>query len=151
MHPRTINSDVSALVRRYVKPGSTIYTDDHPCYTSLGSEYDVRQVNHKEEYSSDEGWNENQAESFFARNRALFGHIHKCEPKYLLYYANEMVWREDNRRKSFTWQFEELLKYCMTTGQSKYWSKYYQGNHLTADTMFRAGKDQSPSVSCVPS
>lgn len=131
--------DVWALVNKYVVPGSTIYADEHSCYVGLASRYNLKQVNHQEEYSADDGTNENQAESFFARNRKLFGHIHKCDPKYLLYYANEMAWREDNRRKSFTYQFNYLLKISLSTGQSRYWSKYWQGNHLIEDTLFRAG------------
>ncbi len=131
-------ADIRALVHKYVELGSTIYTDEHMCYTHLAAEYELHQVNHQEHFSSPEGYNENQAESFFNRNRKLFGHIHKCAPKYLLFYSNEMAWQEDNRRKSFSWRFEDLIRKCLTTGQSKYWSKYFQGNHRTEDTLFAA-------------
>jgi len=50
--------DVLALVQRYVELGSTIYTDDHMCYTQLGAWYHLEQVNHKEEYCRDDGVNE---------------------------------------------------------------------------------------------
>lgn len=133
-------TEVRSLVAKYVKPGSLIYSDNHSCYTSLGSAYTVKQVNHAEEYSSDDGVNENQAESFFNRLRNLFGQIHKCHPKLLLYYANEIAWREDHRRKSFYWQFETMVKCCLKTGQSRNWSKYWQGNRITKDCLYVAGE-----------
>lgn len=132
--------DVLALVLKYVTPGSIIYTDEHPCYAALSAYYDVRQVNHAEEFCADDGTNENQAESLFARMRKQFAHIHKCDPKFLLYYGNEIAWRDDNRRKSFYWQFEDVLKKCLSTGQSKSWAKYWQGNRITKDTLYDARK-----------
>lgn len=131
--------DVLALAKKYIEPNTTIYTDNHSCYTSLASYYTVKQVNHAEEYSSDDGVNENQAESLFARIRKLFSHIHKCAPKFLIYYANEIAWRDDNRRQPFYWQFTEILKKCLQTGQSRLWSKYWQGNRVTEDCLFTAG------------
>ena len=131
--------DVTALVKKYVERGTTIFADEHPCYAALAARYHVKQVNHAEEYSADDGTNQNQAESFFNRERRLFSRIHKCAPKYLKFYANEIAWREDNRRKTFKWLFEDLLKKCLSVGQSKYWSKYWTGNHLAEDTLFIAG------------
>ena len=130
--------DVAALAKKYIEPGATIYTDNHSCYTSLASEYILKQVNHAEAYSTPEGVNENQAESVFARMRKQFSHIHKCAPKHLIYYVNEIAWRDDNRRQSFYWQFSEMLKKCLQTGQSKLWSKYWQGNRVTEDCLFAA-------------
>ncbi|MDP3088527.1 MAG: IS1595 family transposase [Methylotenera sp.] len=130
--------EVFALAKKYIEPDTTIYTDNHSCYTSLASDYTVKQVNHAEEYSSDEGVNENQAESVFARMRKQFSHIHKCDPKFLIYYVNEIAWRDDNRRQSFYWQLLELVKKCLQTGQSRLWSKYWQGNRVTEDCLFVA-------------
>ena len=130
--------DVQALVEKYVEPHSTIFTDEHSCYAALSGNYDIKQVNHAEEYSSPEGVNENQVESLFARMRKQFAHIHKCNPNLLLFYANEIAWRDDNRRQSFSWQFETLIKKCMTTGQSRNWAKYWQKNRFTEETLFKA-------------
>ena len=130
--------DVLALSKKYIKPGSTIYTDSHTCYTPLASDYILKQVNHAEAYSSPEGVNENQAESIFSRLRSLYSHIHKADPKFLIYYANEIAWREDNRRQSFYWQFLDILKKCLQTGQSRLWAKYWQGNRVTKDCLFAA-------------
>ncbi len=131
--------DVSALVNKYVAAGTTIFSDEHTCYTSLAARHPVRQVNHAEEYSSDDGVNENQAESFFARmRRMIIGQIHKCAGKYLVFYANEIAWREDNRRESSLFQFNDLAGKCLRSRPSQNWSKYWQGNHLQGDTLFVA-------------
>lgn len=134
---RENEQDVAILVKKYIKLGSTIYTDSHSCYTSLASEYTLKQINHAEAFSED-GVNENQAESIFTRLRNLYSHIHKGDPKLLVYYANEIAWREDNRRQSFYWQFLDILKKCLQTGQSRLWSKYWQGNRVTDDCLFVA-------------
>lgn len=127
--------DVLSLAKKYIKPNSAIFTDSHTCYTSLATNYTLKQINHDEAYSDLDGVNENQAESFFARLRKLFSNIHKCDPKFLGLYANEMAWREDNRRKSFYDQFVEILNKCLHTGQSKLWSKYWQGKRVTDDCL----------------
>lgn len=132
--------DVWALTVKHVHSDATIYSDEHSCYTGLASRYNVKQVNHQEEYSADDGTNENQAESFFARMRRLFmGQIHKCAPKHLLFYANEIAWREDNRRKTSGELFEDLLRRCLNVKPSRNWSNYWQGNHLRGDTLFVSG------------
>lgn len=132
--------DVSALVKRHVEAGTTIFSDEHTCYTALAARHPVKQVNHAEEYSTDDGVNENQAESFFSRmRRMIIGQIHKCAGKYLVFYANEIAWREDNRRESSLFQFNDLVGKCLHSRQSKNWSKYWQGNHLEVDTLFAAG------------
>jgi len=131
--------DVRDVVMKYVNKSTIIFSDEHSCYTSLAAHYDVRQVNHAEAYSQD-GINENQAESIFARMRKQHSIIHRCAPKYLRYYANEIAWRDDNRRKSFFHQFEEILMKCLSTGPSRLWAKYWQGNHLSADTLFMSSE-----------
>lgn len=55
-------------------------------------------MNHSVEYATEQGWNQNQAESYFNRFRSMMRGIYlKATPKYLLYYAMECAWREDNR------------------------------------------------------
>lgn len=132
------DQDVLALTTKYVVPGTIVYTDSHNCYGVLAGRYNLKQVNHDEAYSDLDGVNENQAESFFFRLRKLFSHIHKNDPKLLELYANEIVWREDNRRVSFYDQFIDVLKKCLHTGQSRLWSKYWQGNRVTEDCLFSA-------------
>jgi hypothetical protein len=63
----------------------------------------VKRINHQEAYSLD-GACTNWAEEFFSRmRRAEIGHHHHIAGQYLLRYAQEASWREDNRRMSIRW------------------------------------------------
>ena len=60
----------------------------------------MKRINHQEAYSLD-GACTNWAEEFFSRmRRAEIGHHHHIAGAYLLRYAQEASWREDNRRVS---------------------------------------------------
>lgn len=88
------NFDVADNVIR----GSKIMTDECNAYTRLNANYEHEVVNHQIEYSTIDGVNENQAESYFSRlRRYVFGIAHNSRPKYLADIAWEMAWREDVR------------------------------------------------------
>ncbi len=58
----------------------------------------MKRINHQEAYSLD-GACTNMAEEYFSRlRRAEIGHHHHIAGAYLLRYAQEASWREDNRR-----------------------------------------------------
>jgi hypothetical protein len=61
----------------------------------------MKRINHQDAYSLD-GACTNQAEEYFSRlRRAEIGiHHHHIAGSYLLRYAQESSWREDNRRVS---------------------------------------------------
>jgi hypothetical protein len=60
----------------------------------------MKRINHQEAYSLD-GACTNWAEEFFSRmRRAEIGHHHHISGAYLLRFAQEASWREDNRRLS---------------------------------------------------
>ena len=62
--------------------------------------YEMKRINHEEAYSLD-GACTNWAEEYFSRmRRAETGHHHHIAGPYLLRYAQEASWREDNRRVS---------------------------------------------------
>lgn len=129
--------DVKALTQQYVEPGTTIFADEHPCYAALAVHYPVRHVNHQDQYSADDGTNQNQAESFFSvMRRTMIGQIHKCAPKNLALYVNEIVWRQDRRRIGSTGLFKELLGRCLRAPPSRDFSKYWQGNLPLGDGMW---------------
>jgi hypothetical protein len=58
----------------------------------------MKRINHEQAYSYD-GACTNWAEEFFSRmRRAEIGHHHHIAGNYLLRYAQEATWREDDRR-----------------------------------------------------
>ena len=60
----------------------------------------MKRINHQEAYSLDGAWT-NWAEEFFSRvRRGEIGHHHHIAGPYLLRFAQEASWREDNRRLS---------------------------------------------------
>ena len=87
----------------------------------------MRRVNHSAEYVSEDGASVNQAESFFSRlRRAEYGVHHRISGKYLYQYANEMAWREDNRRISNGINFKFVTAAALRHPKSAVWAGYWQ-------------------------
>lgn len=85
-------------------------TDENAAYNRLASWWEHHTLQHAKEFSSPEGYNENQAESYFSRlRRCQYGTVHRIEPKYLKDLANEMAWREDVRRLSEGEKLNDLM------------------------------------------
>jgi transposase-like protein len=133
-------ADIQALVQQWVSSNSTIHSDELPAYGNLKlMGYVHEAVNHSEEFSTDSGINQNQAESFFSRmRRACFGIYHRITPKYMLDYACEMAWREDVRRKNTKHQFASLFKRICSAGVSSDWVNYAHGHMRAKEIMFQA-------------
>lgn len=122
---------VIPIIRKYVAPGSLIESDDSHAYSSLAAWFEHQAVRHSQEYSTDTGVNNNQAESFFSRmRRAEYGVYHGMRPQYLAFYASEFAWHEDCRRMSLGTKFEDLMKKIFRCGISRAWCGYFQGNRL---------------------
>ena len=69
----------------------------------------------------------NQAESFFSRlRRAEIGTHHHIAGPYLSAYANEMAWRENNRRVSNGEQYLAMVGAAMAHPVSRQWKGYWQ-------------------------
>jgi transposase-like protein len=49
--PNTSREDIQPIVRKNIKPGSTVYTDSHSGYDGLKGEYFHEFVNHAETYA----------------------------------------------------------------------------------------------------
>jgi hypothetical protein len=89
----------------------------------------MKRVNHEEAYSLD-GACTNWAEEFFSRmRRAELGHHHHIAGPYLLRYAQEASWREDNRRVSNGDQVDMVSALAMRRGPSVDFSGYWQRDH----------------------
>lgn len=133
-------ADIEALMRQWVEKQSTIRSDELPGYRKLklmGYIHEV--VNHSEEFSSKDGFNQNQAESFFSRmRRACIGVYHRITPKYMLDYATEMAWREEVRRLNTKQQMAALMGRVLSAGVSTDWFNYGRGNKRAGEILFQA-------------
>lgn len=59
-----------------------------------------------------------------------YGQCHRFGTHYLLNYANEAAYREDNRRRSNGEMFRDILKKCSRTVTSRNCCGYWQGNKV---------------------
>ena len=120
-------SDAVPLIRQHVASGTIIHADESNAWERLHASYDMRRVNHSAEYVSEDGANVNQAESFFSRlRRAEYGVHHRISGQYLYQYANEMAWREDNRRIPNGMQFRFVTGAALRHAKSEVWRGYWQ-------------------------
>ncbi len=127
---------VTALAEKYVKKGAKVMTDESSAYNRFNLLYDHETVNHSKEFSTDDGVNNNQAESFFARmRRMVIGQIHRLTPKYMLDYVTEVAWREDERRTPTSMQVANLLV-MVQKSESRWWRGYWQGHHRQEEVLF---------------
>ena len=91
----------------------------------------MKRINHEEAYSLD-GACTNWAEEFFSRmRRAEIGHHHHLAGAYLLRYAQEAPWREDNRRVPNGDQVQRVSTLAMHHKPSVDFSGYWQ-RHVAA-------------------
>jgi transposase-like protein len=127
-------NNVLGAIRTNVARGATIMTDESSAYSRLSAWFNHRTVKHAAEYSTCEGINQNQAESFMSRlRRAEYGVFHGMRCQYFALYANEMAWREDMRNKSLGDKFDALIRAIVRSGWSRAWRGYNQGHRLPTE------------------
>jgi transposase-like protein len=120
-------ADAVALIRQRVATGSTIHADEAAGWDRLMAAYDMRRVNHSVEFMGADGACTNQAESYFARlRRAEFGQHHHISGGYLSQYANEMAWRENNRRRANGENWRGVAHLALNNPKSAQWCGYWQ-------------------------
>jgi transposase-like protein len=109
-----------------VAPGSTVYADEAASWDALHAKFLTKRINHSVEYANGE-ISTNWAESFFSRiRRAEVGVHHHIAGRYLQAYANEMSWREDNRRVSNGEQYLMVTGAALAHPVSRQWKGYWQ-------------------------
>jgi len=120
---------MAVLAPRFIVPGSTVSAAESDAYDPMHAKYDMRRVNHSQEYRAEDGTTNNQAESYFSRFRRMhFGQIHKLAPKYLDRYAHEVAYREDTRGWANGRIFLDIVGKCAHALTSRDWCGYWQGN-----------------------
>ncbi|MFN0262409.1 IS1595 family transposase [Tepidamorphus sp. 3E244] len=115
-----------ATIAKSVHPTATVYADEAAHWDVLHARFLTKRINHQEAYSTHEACT-NQAESYFSRlRRAEVGTHHHISARYLAAYANEMAWREDNRRVSNGEQYLMAARAALTHPISRQWKGYWQ-------------------------
>lgn len=133
--PAVFRTEGEALswIRSRVAKGTVLNADEAPAWNALHSKYEVRRINHEEAYSLD-GACTNWAEEFFSRmRRAEIGHHHHISGPYLLRYAQEASWREDNRRVSNGDQVRRVTSLALGRGKSPDFTGYWQRHKIDAE------------------
>ena len=119
-------SQAVAFISAHVNKGTLINADDAAGWNELHAKYEMKRINHEEAYSQD-GACTNWAEEFFSRmRRAEIGHHHHIAGNYLLRYAQEASWREDNRRVPNGEQVGKLTGNALKSGKSAEFTGYWQ-------------------------
>lgn len=128
--PAETEPHIRTAVANHVDIGATVITDEAPGYTALGATWNHKVVCHAKEYRSDDGVNENQAESYIARlRRMVMGQIHKFSTKHLEAYAYEAAFREDWRRRTNGEFVRDVVTKGLKAPPSRRWAKYWQLRH----------------------
>jgi ISXO2-like transposase domain len=131
--PAVFNSEGAAasFIRARVAKGTTVHADEASSWDNLHDRFEMKRINHLEAYSAD-GACTNAAELFFSRlRRAEIGVHHHIAGAYLLRYAQESSWREDNRRTSNGKQVSRVAALAMKRGKSVDFTGYWQRHIAT--------------------
>jgi transposase-like protein len=85
-------------VKRRVLPASVVFTDEHPAYWRLRTDYTHRRVNHQANVYVSGEVHTNTIEGFWSLvKRGISGTYHNVSTKYLQTYLYEYVFRYNNR------------------------------------------------------
>ena len=128
--PAVFASESAALgfIKARIAPGTLVNADEAPGWDALHAAFEMKRIDHSQAYSFD-GACTNTAEEYFSRlRRAEAGHHHHIAGAYLLRYAQEASWREDNRRVSNGDQVRRLaglaLGKCTSPDFVGYWQRH---------------------------
>ena len=119
-------SDALAWIKRRVVKGTVLHADEAPSWNDLHSRFEMKRIDHQQAYSLD-GACTNMAESFFSRlRRGEMGHHHHIAGAYLVRYAQEAAWREDNRRMPNGDQVSRVAGLALGKAKSVDFTGYWQ-------------------------
>ncbi|MGE0829105.1 MAG: IS1595 family transposase [Hyphomonadaceae bacterium] len=119
-------ADALAFIRQRVAKETVVHADEANSWNALHERFEMRRINHLEAYSDGIACT-NQAESFFARmRRAELGHHHHVAGPYLIRYAQEAAWREDNRRVDNGGQVRRVASLALSRNPSIDFCGYWQ-------------------------
>ena len=131
--PGVFKSEAAALswVKHRVHRDTILHADEAPAWNDLHARYEMKRIDHQQAYSLD-GACTNWAESYFARlRRGEMGHHHHISGPYLLRFAQEAAWREDNRRTPNGDQVKRVLDLALGAKKSVDFTGYWQRHKPT--------------------
>lgn len=126
--PAVFKTEGQALdwIKRRVAKGTVLHADEAPVWNDLHAHFEMKRIDHQSAYSLD-GACTNAAEGYFSRlRRGEMGHHHHIAGAYLLRYAQESAWREDNRRVSNGEQVERVATLGLGRKKSVDFCGYWQ-------------------------
>lgn len=126
--PGVFPSEAAALgfIRGNVAKGTVVHADEAGGWNDLHARFVMKRINHQEAYSAD-GACTNVAESYFSRlRRGEIGHHHHVAGPYLIRFAQEAAWREDNRRVTNGEQIRAVSGFAMRCKPSQAFCGYWQ-------------------------
>jgi hypothetical protein len=119
-------SQAASFIRARIAKGTTVHADETAAWDGLHERFEMKRINHQEAYSLD-GACTNWAEEYFSRlRRGEIGIHHHIGGAYLLRYAQESSWREDNRRVSNGDQVNRITHLALKRGKSVDYTGYWQ-------------------------
>jgi transposase-like protein len=133
--PGVFKAEGQALswIKSRVAKGTVLHADEAPSWNDLHARFEMKRIDHQVAYSLN-GACTNAAESYFSRiRRAEIGHHHHIAGPYLLRYAQESAWREDNRRVSNGTQVKRVAALALGRGKSVDFTGYWQRHISSAD------------------
>ena len=99
--PQASLENITEAVESFIKPNSTMVSDEHHAYTKVGKKYQHRKVNHRsKEYVKQEDIlvHTNTIEGYWSiLKRQIDGIHHSVSPKHLQRYCNEASFRYNNK------------------------------------------------------
>ena len=132
--PAVFRSESAALgfVKSRITKGTVVHADAAPGWDDLHAAFEMKRIDHSKAYSFD-GACTNMAEEYFSRlRRAEAGHHHHIACQYLLRYAQEASWREDNRRVANGDQLRRVAKLATMKSTSPDFVRYWQRHRNAA-------------------
>jgi hypothetical protein len=112
--PNSGGPALHSSVTSFVVPGSILFTDEYPGYSTLERAYRHRRIRHRDRIYVDGDVHTQTIEGFFGLfKNGVRGVYHSVSRKWLQGYINEYAWRY-NRRDSATPMFRELLNEAVT-------------------------------------
>jgi transposase-like protein len=126
--PAVFKSESAALgwISQHVAKGTKLVADEAASWNGLQGRFQMDRIDHQQAYSLN-GVYSNNAESFFSRmRRGEIGHHHHVAGPYLLRYAQESAWRENNRRVSNGDQVKRTVALAIACRPSPDFAGYWQ-------------------------